>query len=222
MVPIERSYPAPECLEKEKKKKNGDYKCGDVLQRLQQDFRNKCYLCEYKAPPGINVEHFIPHKDDKEKKFDWDNLFYACGHCNNTKLAKYNTDDTNQILNCTDPAHDVVNWIKYEVENFPKLKVKITALQDGKLVENTATLLHEIYNGTTIMKQMEAGNIRERLKEELLQFQEIILRYVNTRNLNEKAIYFNQIQKHLQPSSAFTAFKIWIICGSPVLSRILL
>ena len=108
------------------------------------------------------------------------------------------------------------------MENFPKLRVKITALQDGKPVENTVNLLHEIYNGTTIMKQMEADNIRERLKKELLKFQESIHWYFDTTNVDEKAIYLNQIQKHLQTSSAFTAFKIWLICEFPELKRTLL
>jgi len=120
MVNVRKSYPAPECPAEEKKMKNGDYKCGDVLERTKNDFRNKCYICEYKSPSTINVEHFIPHKGDKELKFDWDNLFWACGHCNNTKLDKYGS-----MLNCTNSEHDVVNWIRYEMKPFPKEKVVV-------------------------------------------------------------------------------------------------
>ena len=88
MINIVKSQPSPECLSIEAQKKNGDYKCGEVLSRIKNDFYNKCYICETQAPTTINVEHFRPHKGNVSLKFDWNNLFYACGHCNNTKLAK--------------------------------------------------------------------------------------------------------------------------------------
>lgn len=75
MVYIEKSQPAPKCLDKEKNKANGDYRCASVLDRIKNDFRNKCYICEYKEPVSINIEHFRPHKGDKNLKFDWNNLF---------------------------------------------------------------------------------------------------------------------------------------------------
>ncbi len=96
MVHFEKSQPAPTCLETEKGKANGDYKCENVLDRIKDDFMNKCYICEYKEPESINVEHFIPHEGDKDLKFDWNNLFWSCSHCNNTKLNNYDN-----ILNCT-------------------------------------------------------------------------------------------------------------------------
>ena len=41
MVFQEKSQPAPPCLTNEKKKANGDYKCGQVLERLKANFKNK-------------------------------------------------------------------------------------------------------------------------------------------------------------------------------------
>lgn len=34
------------------------------------------------------MEHLLPHKNGKylDRKFDWNNLFWACGHCNNVKI----------------------------------------------------------------------------------------------------------------------------------------
>jgi len=80
MIYFEKSQPAPECLEKEKSKKSGNYKCAGVLKRLKDDFKNKCYICESKAPTTINVEHFKSHQGDSDLKFDWNNLFWSCGH----------------------------------------------------------------------------------------------------------------------------------------------
>ena len=35
-----------------------DYRSEKVLLILQEDFLDKCYICEEKAPTTINVEHF--------------------------------------------------------------------------------------------------------------------------------------------------------------------
>ena len=91
MLYFEKSQPAPDCLEQEKLKKNGDYKCGDVLDRLKADFKNKCYICERSKPQSINVEHFRPHCGDRDLKFSWNNLFWACSHCNNTNALNSKT-----------------------------------------------------------------------------------------------------------------------------------
>jgi 5-methylcytosine-specific restriction endonuclease McrA len=80
-----------------------------VLNRIQTDFRNKCYLCEFKAPTNINTEHFFPHKGNVDLKFDWNNLFYCCGHCNNTKGDRPEFDE---ILNCTIEADEIESKIR--------------------------------------------------------------------------------------------------------------
>lgn len=90
MVKIERSFPAPESLAIEKRKVCGDYKMPDVVSRLKEDFHNKCYICELSELQDPQVEHLLPHKNGKypERKFDWENLFWSCGHCNQIKNQK--------------------------------------------------------------------------------------------------------------------------------------
>ncbi|MEK8021066.1 MAG: hypothetical protein VSS75_029700 [Candidatus Parabeggiatoa sp.] len=212
MINIKKSTPAPICLEKEKQKINGDYKCGDVLALLKYDFHNKCYLCE-DQPTSINVEHFEPHQGNKEKKFDWKNLFFSCAHCNNIKLDRYNTNENNRILDCTDSEHDVENGLKYEMVHFPKKEVKITALKNEAIIHNTVKLLSEVYNGTTKQKKMEAENLKDKLQAELIQFQEMLTGYLEAKTDQEKALYLIQIKKQLKKSSNFRAFKqqIWAL-----------
>lgn len=215
MINITKSIPPPACLEQEKEKASGKYNCGDVLERLQKDFHNKCYICESKAITSINVEHFIPHKGNKNLKFDWENLFFSCGHCNNTKLDNYE-----DILNCTNPEHDVVNWIKYELEPFPKGKAKITPeKKNDPLVQNTVQLLNAVYNGTTPLKEMESENLRELLREEYLDFQRQLDSYYSTQNDEEKTSYRRIIIEQLEKSSPYTAFKRWIIKENEVLKN---
>ncbi|MDE7326889.1 MAG: hypothetical protein K2N63_11535 [Lachnospiraceae bacterium] len=45
MIKVERSFPAPVSLAQEAKKKTGSYLEPDVVDRLKQDFQNKCYIC---------------------------------------------------------------------------------------------------------------------------------------------------------------------------------
>lgn len=121
MIHLTKSQPAPSCLATEKLKKSGTYRCGDVHTRLQNDFHNKCYICEEKDISSINIEHFRPHEGKNiDLKFDWNNLFFACAHCNNTKLANPKYD---LILNCTNPQHLILDWIAFKADTFPKAPV---------------------------------------------------------------------------------------------------
>ena len=115
MVLVERSYPAPKSLATEALKKGGSYSKPDVVERLRRDFHDKCYICEVKPVDDPEVEHRLPHKGGMypDRKFDWDNLFYSCGHCNTVKnKAKYDEG----IIDCcrTDPEKRITQEL---VEN---------------------------------------------------------------------------------------------------------
>ena len=99
MVKIERSFPAPASLESEAKKVSGSYEQPDVVSRLRKDFHDKCYICELKNLQDPQVEHLLPHKNGKypERKFDWNNLFWSCSHCNGIKNQKKYDDG---IIDC--------------------------------------------------------------------------------------------------------------------------
>jgi hypothetical protein len=216
MINLHKSENPPKCLSEEKKKANGDYKCGEVLKRLKEDFYNKCYLCEEKEPSTINVEHLIPHKGGKELKFDWNNLFWACGHCNNTKLDKYN-----KILDCTDFSKIITDLLKFEINPFPFELAKISALSKKKDVVETATLLNEIYNGTTILKTIEGDNKRTKLIKELVLFNEKLHEYFEPGlSDEEKEKLKNKIRRSLSIEAPFTAFKIWVIKNNTKLAEL--
>lgn len=207
MVYFEKSQPAPTCLTTEKTKKSGDYKCGDVLERLNSDFKGKCYICEQKGLTSINVEHFVPHKDDKNLKFDWNNLFWSCSHCNNTKLDKHS-----RLLDCTNIADDVENKLTYAIDPLSVNKVQIDALDDSIKTSNTKELLLAVYNGTTKLKKIESANLRQSILEELQSFQELLLDYFEEGNSEERLKrYEEKIQGHLSNTSRYTSFKRQIV-----------
>jgi uncharacterized protein (TIGR02646 family) len=138
---FEKSQPAPECLAHEKPKASGDYKCGDVLTRLRTDFKNKCYICEAQ-PTSINVEHLRPHKGDRDLMFDWNNLYWACTHCNSTKGTQY-TD----ILDCTSRDDNIEAKLKYIFKPFPHEMVVIETLTDTPQTATTRDLILAVLTG---------------------------------------------------------------------------
>ena len=209
MLFFEKSQPAPKCLEKEKRKKDGDYKCGDVLERLKNDFKNKCYICEQKGPLSINVEHFIPHEGkDNDLKFSWENLFWSCAHCNSIKSNKYKN-----LLNCTNNDDRVEERLKYKIDLHSPEGIEIESLDKEEKTQNTKELLVNVYFGNTIQKQFEAHNLRKRIFKEIIEFHEILLEYIHDDDIEDeyKKNLLSKIKRHLNIESAFVSFKRWMI-----------
>lgn len=89
-----------------------------------------------------NVEHLLPHKNGKypERKFDWENLFWSCGHCNSIKNnEKY---DEGIIDCCRENPEEYLDFkldddnVVIDVKNFGNEMHKRTAL----LIEETFSL----------------------------------------------------------------------------------
>ncbi len=215
MIFVQKSQPAPDCLANEKVKTSGSYRCGNVVSRLKEDFKNKCYICEEKEISSINIEHFIPHQGNRNLIFDWNNLFFACGHCNNTKLAKF-TD----ILDCT-KTREVETKIKYEFFNsaFPKEQVIVTSLNPTSSANlNTVELLRLVYCGYTAIKIEQSANIRNKISKKIWEFIELLSNYFSNDELfndEEKENLRTRIIIKLSSSSSFTAFKRWVIRDNP-------
>ena len=212
MINFIKGTPSPEVLEKlaeEKSKSNGTYNIPEVVDALKEEFHDKCYICEQKNIKSINIEHFKPHKgSNKELMFDWNNLYYACGHCNNLKLAKY--DD---ILDPGNPEEDVEESIHYGMPILHKrAQVEITACIDNEKAHNTVELLNYVYNGKTAIKDIEAVNIKNDLVKELVQFTSWLREYDDDElEEDEKDCLKRNIRKGLNAKSAFTAFKRQIV-----------
>lgn len=215
MIYFEKTQPAPVCLATEKVKVSGTYNCGTVLKTLRTDFKNKCYICEYKDIPSINIEHFIPHEGDINKKFDWNNLFYACSHCNNIKLARYKN-----IINCCDPTSQISERLNYIFDPFPHESVIIEPLDSNADTIETAKLLGEVYEGTTKMKILESSNIRAKILDEVIEFQTLLRDYIKADdNQMLKDQLLPKIVGHLMKSSNFTAIKRCKILKNPNLKN---
>lgn len=200
MVKIKRSFPAPKSLAEEAKKVNGKYDKQDVIEQLKKDFHNKCYICEMKELQDPNVEHLLPHKNGKypERKFDWENLFWSCGHCNGIKNnSKY--DD------------GIIDCCKYDPEKLLYFRLidsdVVIAVSDLKneAQKRTALLITEVFSiKNTGMRTYTSD---ERLK--LLQ-KEMAVLYKQLEKLHKNPnskVTIRTIYSLLRRESAFAAFK---------------
>jgi hypothetical protein len=205
MVFFRKSQPAPEI--------GSNYNTAEVVQRLEIDFHNKCYICEDKRPSNINIEHFIAHKGDVDLRLDWNNLFLSCGHCNNVKetLARQSIEN---FLNCTTLEDSVDSAIYYKINPFPKEKAIVEVRIASEQAENTRDLIDRVFNGeNTAQKKLESSNLRAKLLKEIREFQELLFEYDEYRDES----VLNKIEFHLNNKSAFTAFKRWIIRDNQIL-----
>ena len=139
------------------------YRSGDVFDTLRKDFHSKCYICEDAEVTSPNVEHFEPHKKNLKKKYDWNNLFYACSHCNNLKQHHFFP-----MLNCTIRNDRVWDSMEIQFEPFPKPTVIIIPHpRTGKTreTENTQKLLQKCLGGAdcTAIKQQGARVLRKKM-----------------------------------------------------------
>lgn len=199
MVKVERTFPAPKSLAEEAGKIRGSYEKQDVVEQLREDFHNKCYICEIKNLQDPQVEHLLPHKNGKypERKFDWNNLFWACGHCNSVKNKKKYEEG---ILDCCkrDPEHYMdFQLIDNEVMVCAKDSGDGEADRAGELVMEVFSLKNtgmRVYKSDMRMKELN---------------KEMNLLYDNLEKLkkNPSKATLRKLQALLRRESAFAAFK---------------
>ena len=140
-------------------------------------------------------------------KYDWNNLFWVCAHCNNIKSDKYEP-----ILNCTtEPVEHLIAFRKIGYFGTDE-KLEFSAVKDdNEAIRNTILLLNDAYYGTTPQKKMEARIIRRTLRKDLSKFKEYVREYQEAENQEEKEDIAMLLKRELKDSSAFTAFKRWLI-----------
>ena len=193
-------------------KSERDYQSGVVLEILAEDCHNKCYICEDK-PSTINVEHIVPHRRDPKLKFDWNNLFLACGHCNNIKGKKY--DDILDPTKCNPEEHIALS---IEITDDLIEQVQVASLQEDSSTLKTVELLRLVYNGgSTDIKDIECSNLRN---EHLSPIIHRFYRYIHNYREEPDLGYEKKIRNEIERSSAFAAFKRKIVRDDPKLLEI--
>ena len=200
----EKAEKAIESLRREKAR-SGSYNTPEVNAALREMFHGKCYICENKQITSYQIEHLVSHRGNADLKYDWNNLFLACAHCNNTKLDKYEP-----IIDCT--KENVEALIAFRRTGYfgTDEKLLFEKLDDRIEVENTIKLLQEVYYGPTPQKKMESTILRRMLRKELSAFKEYVREYHEAEDEEKEDLKY-LLQKELRDSSPFAAFKRWLI-----------
>lgn len=212
MIKIERKQTEKNALAesdlKIAKETRSSYNTENVNMALRDTFHGKCYICEYKGSTSYQIEHLIPHKEDIELKYDWNNLFWSCAHCNNIKSDKYTP-----IIDCT--KADVEKKIAFRKIGYfgTDEKFVFEPLDDDEETRNTISLLYDAYYGNTPQKKIEANVIRRRLRKSISDFKGYVRDYLEATG-EEKTDLEYMIKSELADKAEFAAFKRWLVRDS--------
>ena len=200
MVKIERSFPAPASLSTEKEKINGSYNKPDVTERLARDFNNKCYICEINKLQDPQVEHLKPHFNGKymDRKFDWNNLFWSCGHCNGVKNQRKYDD---HIIDCCNSDPEKRIYFRLHEGN-----TDVTAINSEDYdARMTAELVTEVFNITNSGMRVYKSDFRfKELNKEMNKLYDTLEELDQTPN---SAFALKKLQALIRKESRFAAFK---------------
>lgn len=200
MVKVERSQPAPESLAIEAQKTNGSYNKEDVVKRLFEDFKNKCYICGIRPVEDPVIEHRLPHMSGryKDRKFDWNNLFWSCPHCNS---VKNNHDYDEGIIDCC--VRDPEPLLQYSLVQ-DSVIVSTKDPTDAEAVR-TAALIDQVFNLRNTQMRVIKSEVRvKRLLEEMNAFFSVIKKYEKN---SKSSVNRRMIMAHLRRESSFSEFK---------------
>ena len=200
MVKVERSFPAPKSLAVEAKKAAGSYREKDVIEQLRHDFNDKCYICELKPLPDVQVEHLKPHKGGlfKELKFAWGNLFLSCVHCNSVKNK--NAYDEGIIDCCKiDPEERIsfrlVNASVHAEARNPEDEVAIL----------TAKLVNDVFNTRNTGMRVNASEYRTKALN--LEMDKLYASLEELKHCPDSTFAIKKVNALLRKETCFAAFK---------------
>lgn len=198
MIKVKRRKEAPASLAVQKEKISGDYKKQDVIEALREDFYDKCYICGIKEPQSPEVEHRIPHHGNKELKFDWNNLFWSCRHCNSVKnKAKYDAG----IIDCCMDDPEVK--LLFRIEN-GEISV-LPRNENDKQAALTATLMCETFNQeNSAIRTVTCKRIRDALTTEMNKLYRTV---AMTQKQPQSKVRNRMLKALLAKESAFAEFK---------------
>jgi hypothetical protein len=212
MFNVIRDSVAPACLA------DGYYNHREVVDILYPMFFGKCYLCERDELCDPEIEHFDPHEKDEGKKFDWNNLYYACGRCNSIKSNTHKN-----LLDCCDSSINVLRAIKCILPSIPSGIVEVSAMlcpEDGKM-SNTVELLKKCYNeGGTPLRGITRSVLMESLFEYYSEFLGYRIAIRNKRSTRaERQHARGRIEAMLDVSFPFSVFWRWHVIEDSYLSE---
>lgn len=198
MIRVRKSSVAPAELAQK------GYGADSVQAAILADQDDKCYLCERKRSTDFQVEHLQSRDNCPEKENCWENLFVACGYCNQKKSNSF--DDI-----CNPSRTDVECEMSQKVD-FSVNRVLFKVQKTNGSLNRTAALLSRLYNGT---RPGLRTTREERFYKEFIQqmnvFQQAVLRYM------EQGDNETEIKQMLDIKAENLGFKYSVLAETPAL-----
>lgn len=165
------------------------YKTKQIYDALGIVFYNKCYLCEtkYLSSRKPNIEHFKAHKGDEDLKYQWKNLYLACGDCNQYKRDL-------EILDPCNPDEDVETLILYELVPFGYIPTFTPSHPANSKIVATCNLLDKIHNGHDEHSELKTRDLRNAIRKRAAELIDTTLNYYKAAE-NEEAKKYKALQK---------------------------
>ena len=190
-----------------------DYRTEEVITKLNEMFFGKCYLCEKDNISDIEVEHLIPHKNNENLKYDWNNLFYSCSRCNSIKGTK------EKILDCTNIDVSKAIELRCPSSDSDPVIVNLGLFGESEEILATKELLEECYNNRSTAIR---GISRQALIDEIIKhyacWLDLKLKLRNNLlSTREEKEILEKLEKMCQSNYPFSAFWKWHIYRDNVL-----
>ena len=132
--------------------------------------------------------------------FDWNNLFYACEHCNGIK-----SDNFENLLDCTE-VKKIDGLLKVEYDASKAKRQKVSVIDINSNSPETIELIRLVFSiNTTPKRSMGSITLEKQVAKELRNFKLIVDEYMrNPTQVNE-----NLLKEEVNNKSDFSAFKRW-------------
>jgi hypothetical protein len=178
----------------------GDYK--EYKDLLHIDFKEKCGYCDDKytwRTTWFEIDHLIPQKKFPHRNpTDYGNLVYSCRSCNNSKRAKWPTENENifhdgakGFIDPCDPSYDQQfrrkedGTIRYQTELGKWL---LHALRLHRPQHQIIWIIEQIDNNIEelefLLISIKDSSIKNNIKNNLLQLHQFYRKY--TKQLGEQ------------------------------------
>lgn len=175
----------------------------DVIAQLKSDQNGKCYLCERIQYTDFEVEHHSSRTNHPDGRFEWSNLYWACGYCNRKKSASFD--------NLVNPSEENVEEQIKQFFDFPNAKAVFSCNgSSSESIDATINLLGRIFNGTKRFRTIREQQLYDYAVSKITIFQGLVISWLE--NPTEETR--NAILEELNIKSEFLGFKYWIITSN--------